>query len=1135
MKLFHPFLCVLLAWTVSGDAIAQPSAVESESVTPATPVDGTAQSPSAEAMRQQAARIRDLIAERLDVAVDPHSLFALDLSRPEASLQVESLLEQLDQARATSSGSTKRLKDERSKPSEAEDPEQAARDALTKAQLDFLSLPAAERQRLLDVHEHRRQRAQAQADQEAIKQQRLGELTAQGDQLEAFLEGTLDPSVDPKPLLIIDLSATGELALDAERRRGFVTAESPTSPAPEDTEPSGLDLQLRVAADRLDALRRRFLALDEDAKAELFAQHRQRGLETQSALEVQAQAAADSARKAEQAQQQASGEARKHLANRKAELLEVEQRQARYAEGLVQQRAELEQVLDSALGWHRKVEELERSDLDDRATQQEADRMYPNLVRDLTDARNELRSALDSTGSPEQAVPEPPQQDEVQLPAELDDEADALRSLRLVLDGEAATLRAAQRQLSWDRTSTLRDAVVMINNSRLSLFDQLSQKRRNELSSFGSEGVQQAKREVDEILLEGRYHLQALPRQLSDLSERLQSSPGPLIALFFQVLLLILVFRWWRKRADAFLEKQQRAWLQKRPQTEFTRAVAGLLWYLRRVRKSLEWLMFLGVLTELIGNRLGDFREISYMRILVLWVLVGAFVIRLIDAVADRQGRSSEFASKLRFRSLRLVGVTVVLVGLVLSIANASVGKGTLYAWVSSTCWFLAIPIFIVLVYWWADTIFERAAKHESSPLLSGAVTHQEGLLKYPAAAVAGVYLLIDGVYAFFMGKAKELTLGRSILAYLSRRQVEKQVSGAGADVNIEPISPELYKELTAEASEDSELVTAYMSAQVHAMRALVRSDDAAIVAVVGEHGDGKTTFLRRVATDLEKDEHVGVECPLEGLNALRARLALALGLEQEATPKQLQERLHERAPKVICIDDAHRLIKPRIGGIRDIEGLIRLMRAGHPATSWLVAISLPAWHYFRRARGQRTPFDQIIELKTWEPEQIAKLLEFRTRAAGISPRFDRLTVPQQFSDSRTPTEERTRTDFSRILADYSGGNAGVALHFWCDALHTRPPDSEIWVRIPKVPSTNELEEHRNALYFVLRTILQLERASISDIVRCTDLEPAEVADALRVAEINGYVEERDRLFEVRVDWYPAVTNILRRKHLMLL
>jgi hypothetical protein len=1133
LKLFYAFLCALLGWSTPSEAIAQPTRRDAEVSEPTLLVDTTAQSRSAEAMRQQAERIRDLIAERLDVAVDPASLFAIDLSKPEASRQVESLLKELEQAPAARSRSTSAVRGELAKPSEAAVSAQAARDALIQAQRDFLSLPEAERQRLLDVHQKRRQAALAEAQAEAIKQQRLAELNSQAEQLEAFLEGKLDPSVDPKPLLTIDLSATGELALDAERRRQFVTGDS--SKAPEDTATSELDSQLSLAASRLDVLRRRFLALDADAQAELFSRHQQRGLEAKSALEVQTQKPTDTALEANGKKQRASSEARMHLANRKAELLQVQERQARYADGLAQQRAELEQVLDSALGWHRKVEELEQSELDDRAAEQEADRLYSSLVLELTDARDELRGALDATGSTEQAVPEPPEADEVQLPAELGDEAKELRSFGLELQSEAARLRDAQRKLSWDRTSALRDAVVMINHSRLSLFDELSQKRRNDLSGFGSAGVQQAKRELDEIFLEGRYHLLALPRQLSDLSKGLRSSPGPLIALLFQVFLLVLVFRWWRKGADSVLEKQQRTWLQKRPQTELTRAVAGLLWYLRRVRKPLEWLLLLTALTELFGKRLGDFRELSYLRIVMLWVLFGAFVIRLIDAVADRQGYHSEFASKLRFRSLRLVGVTVVVVGLVLTLANASVGKGALYAWVSSTCWFLAIPIFVLLVYWWADSIFERAAAHEQSSLLKWALTHTEGFLRYPAAAIAGVYLLIQGIYGFSLNKAKELTLGRSILGYLSRRQVERQASGAGANVNTAPISPELREQLISGTAEGDELVTAYMAVQVHAMRALVRSDEAAIVAVVGEHGEGKTTFLRRVVSDLDGAEHVWIDCPLDGLAALRARLALAMGLEADAAPKQLLERLHERPPRVICIDDAHALIKPRIGGLRGIDGLVRLMRAAHPSTSWLVGISLPAWHYFHRARGQRTPFDQVIELKVWEPEQIATLLESRTRAAGISPSFEQLAVPQQFAGSRLPGAERTRRDFNRILADYSGGNAEVALYFWCEALHTRPPDSEICVRIPKVPSANELEEHPNGVYFVLRTILQLERASMSDIVRCTALEPAEVADALRVAEINGYVEERDRLFEIRVHWYPAVTNMLRRKHLMLL
>ncbi len=170
----------------------------------------------------------------------------------------------------------------------------------------------------------------------------------------------------------------------------------------------------------------------------------------------------------------------------------------------------------------------------------------------------------------------------------------------------------------------------------------LGESRRDSLEGFQPEGVAQVKRELDQIILEVRYHLLAVPREAARQYRQLQSAPGPAVFISFQLMLPVLV----------------------------------------------------------------------------VWLLAGAFVVEWIDATASRQGFSSGSSSRLRFRSLRLVGMGVVAIGLILSLTVATVGKGAIYAWVISTSWFLAVSVFLVLVVWWKDTIFERMKGRDASRVL---------------------------------------------------------------------------------------------------------------------------------------------------------------------------------------------------------------------------------------------------------------------------------------------------------------------------------------------------------------------------------------------------------------------------------
>jgi len=150
-------------------------------------------------------------------------------------------------------------------------------------------------------------------------------------------------------------------------------------------------------------------------------------------------------------------------------------------------------------------------------------------------------------------------------------------------------------------------------------------------------------------------------------------------------------------------------------------------------------------------------------------------------------------------------------------------------------------------------------------------------------------------------------------------------------------------------------------------------------------------------------------------------------------------------------------------------------------------------------------------------------------------PSFERLVVPRQVRTSPVSEEKRTKRDFYRILRDYSEGNPGVALQSWRDSLYRRPDGQTIYVRLFSGPTAGQLEDLPATFYFVLRTVVQLDLAVEEDLVSCTDLSPAEVADALRATRVHGYIDGNGHLFEIDLHWYSAIIRILRRKHLLLL
>lgn len=1110
-------------------------------------------------LQARARAIHDLMEGKLDLSVEAQSLFEFRLDEIPLQNGLETLLKLVDEAEARKwrpkrrklAGRKTETAAVNEDPSSGESPLRLARQGLFDALAAFFTLPEKERQALLD--EHRARQKAAKAAEKELKQKTLdlAKIKQQIAELRAFQQGELALELDPVELLRVNLSDVHEVVLDSERRRHFMGNELLDAPlparSPEKKEvPEGLDAELQTQRGELDKERQKFLSLGAAEKAALFAKHKDRrraalAAEEEAALKTKVQVAeaeeaarlaAEERERALEASRRARTEANRALEEERARLLKVKEAQALFDIALAEERKKVEHQKEVSLAWSRRVRELSSKSVLDGDKHTESDQMYGQLVTDLTEVRTELGKELSRIQSGESRTPMPTSADKAALAIEVNDTE--VQKLREELEQNGQRQRNRDAEIRWELATSLRNAMVAMNRARLDLFATISEGKRSQLRGFGPQGVRQVQRELTQIVLEARYYLLSLPRFLRAKYQELKVSPVPIVSALFKFILLIIVFRWWRKRADATLNQISESWLARRPQTGFARGVATAAWYLKQVRHPVEWLIFTGILANAVTTA-GDLPEIAYARILIAWPLVGLFFIHLLHAIAERQGKREEDTAKLRFRSLRLVGISAVALGQVLALSEASVGRGAIYGWAKSLFWAVGIPIIIILIAWWRKTIFTRA---ESIPHPTGVikwvVNRKRGMVSFPAAAIGGAYLLGDGIYRFALKQISHLSLTRRILAYTFRREVEKQASLAADDGNYRPIDSKTYQALDPSRFVDG-IVASYMQKKIQVIRDLVRSDNNAIVAVVGERGIGKTTFVERVAEDLKSPELCHVRCEPGGFDIFLRQIAVALGIEEASTEDQIVNHLHRHLPVLICIDDAHRLIRPLIGGLRDMDRLIHFAHRVGSTTSWLMAIGTPAWQYLKRARGERAMFDEVAMLRPWTEEQIAELVGIRNKSNSLEPRFDKVAVPRQVRGMETGEEDRTERDFYRILWDYSGGNPAVSLHFWRESLFCRNGTGHVYVRLFKGPSANDLEDLPSTFYFVLRSILQLELALESDIVKCTDLQPPEVADALRAAISHDYIDYEGERICLNLAWYRAVVQVLERKHLLML
>ncbi len=919
-------------------------------------------------------------------------------------------------------------------------------------------------------------------------------------------------------------------------------APSPDA-APPAAVPASPDPELLAARLELDRARLDFLSLPEAERKALLAKHAARVAENKNKTSETAQkitATEQTRAQAEAAQRQALEQAAQSkseilrlLNEERARLLGVRVKQADYEKSLLERENHIASFGETKLEWQRKTEEHIEQRKKLESTSSATDKLYFELRTALRKARDELRQSLDGLSDSGDDVPSVGP-DKVQSGGvELDrEEYDALREK--VLQQEEA-LRRKARDVLWKQAKAQLDLVEALNKDRLAYFALMSPDQKSQLTSFSSSGWDQASAELAQVTLVIRFHIRALLEWLkAPTAGTARSIFASIIAL--KLVLLLGVFVWWRRRADTLLkllEDRAQEERDKANPTLFGRWGVGVIAVLRRVRTPLETLLVFWLALSFIGPPVVDLLEVRVLWIFASWILGGSVVVLLVDALAGRNTSiyaTTHDVAALRFRTLRVLGRVVVFFGLVLTLSSELVGKGTLYDWVLSTCWFIAIPLALVFVGWWRDVIFERLAPREKRNALAGwVVKNQTGYKSFLAAGIGGGYLLGLGVVRMGRDYLTTVTLVRKVLAYLFRRELTKK---AELRPKLSRIPEEQYLALAPEKEAES-LVHTAADEELEAINDRIGQVGGGVFAIVGERGSGKSTLLKRVIT--HAPDSIYQRCPTGGADELLKQLREQLKLPSGADSSKLiaaLDAIHD--DNALLIDDAHRLVKPTIGGLRELDEILALARDSSTLCTWVFAFDSTVFELVERARGTRPIFDDVIVMQPWREEAIAELLEARTKQCSLRPSFEGLL--EDGDGDEIEHAERlasTKRGYYRLLWDYSAGNPAVALHFWRKSLGISEA-GELQVGLFKAPPTTDLEQLPDAASFVLRAIVRLDPATVDGIADTTRLPLHQVLDAVRYADFRGYlIRDDEGRLRVTWTWFRAVTRVLARKHLL--
>ena len=323
------------------------------------------------------------------------------------------------------------------------------------------------------------------------------------------------------------------------------------------------------------------------------------------------------------------------------------------------------------------------------------------------------------------------------------------------------------------------------------------------------------------------------------------------------------------------------------------------------------------------------------------------------------------------------------------------------------------------------------------------------------------------------------------------------------------------------------------------------------LVAIIGDRGSGKSSFVARFLEDLDLEKE-GLDAKVlevEGrpLGAEEARLWLAksLGLswgdvdaEDAPSREEILTALAVRQGGIFVLDDLHGLMLRTVGGFSGLREILAICQESSEHHFWMVTVHGATWSYLKgiASRFHLGIFREQIFLRPIGPEVLSHWLRESARAAGFEVGFE-LLVPRENLRGSADHRERVREAFWRLLCENSRGNPEVALAIWlaslCRSSSKEPHRLDVFV--PEVPQSETVEEWPTDEHFVLAALLLHDGLTLDSLSESLNLSRGTLVVTCRHLRELGVVERRGRGDELVVTplWIPAVVRVLEQRHFL--
>ncbi len=293
-------------------------------------------------------------------------------------------------------------------------------------------------------------------------------------------------------------------------------------------------------------------------------------------------------------------------------------------------------------------------------------------------------------------------------------------------------------------------------------------------------------------------------------------------------------------------------------------------------------------------------------------------------------------------------------------------------------------------------------------------------------------------------------------------------------------------------------------------------------ILVLGERHSGKSFFINKMTEDCQISDNIyHIQAPYTGSISTDVFLRTL----QHATEIQggFAKIFNNLPPKsILVIDDLELWWEKSEDGMQVIQLIQSLINRFGKEHLFLVSCNGHAYSLINKYQKVDSMFLGLIELKPFNAYQLKKLIMKRHLSTNLSFTFNK-TQQQNFR------EWNYARLFTNIL-NYSGGNPGVALHAWINAIDNIE-DNTLIIKTLKQPDMAPLDAlEPEWLGFIINFILH-KRMHLSKLTRVNKENRAQVILRVRILQRAGIlIQAGDDIIDINPYLLPFLRKALIKR-----